>query len=64
MTYEELIRAFAERYDALSALAEDGSLAIEVDGTRVSFRKANDAVAIVAHVCAMPEDAISESRSP
>ena len=25
MTYEELIRAFAERYDAVSALAEDDS---------------------------------------
>jgi hypothetical protein len=57
MTYEELIRAFAERYDAVSALTEDGSLAIEVDGTRVSFREANGAAAIVAHVCAMPEDA-------
>jgi len=57
MTYEELIRAFAERYDAVSALTEDGSLAIEVDGTRVSFRKANDAAVIVAQVCAMPEDA-------
>ena len=57
MTYEELIRAFAERHDAVSALTEDGSLAIEVDGTRVSFRKANDAAAIAAQVCAMPEDA-------
>ena len=57
MTYEELIRAFAERYDAVSALTEDGSLAVEVDGTRVSFRKANDAAVIAAQVCAMPEDA-------
>ena len=57
MTYEELIRAFAERYDALSALTEDASLAVEVDGTRVSFRKANGAAVIVAQVCAMPEDA-------
>ncbi len=57
MTCEELIKALAERCNALSALAEDGSLAIEVDGTPVSFRKANGAVAVVARVCAMPEDA-------
>ena len=57
MTCEEIIKALAERYDALSALAEDGSLALEVDGTLVSFRKANGAVAIAARVCAMPEDA-------
>jgi len=57
MTYEELITALAERYDALGALDEDGSLAIEVDGTLVSFRNANDAATIVGHVCEMPEDA-------
>ena len=57
MTYEEIIKALAERYDAVSALAEDGSLVIEVDDTPVSFRKANSAVAVVGRVCAMPEDA-------
>lgn len=57
MTCEEIIKALAERYNALSALADDGSLAIEVDGTLVSFRKANGAVAVVARVCEMPEDA-------
>ena len=57
MTCEELINALAERYDALSALAEDGCLAIEVDDTPVSFRKTNGAVAVVARVCEMPEDA-------
>ena len=57
MTCEELINALAERYDALSALAEDGCLAIEVDDTLVSFRKTNGAVAVVARVCEMPEDA-------
>ena len=51
MTYEEIIKALAERYNALSALDDDGSLAIEVDGTLVSFRKANGAVAVVARVC-------------
>ena len=56
-TYEETIKALAERYDAQSALAEDGSLAIEVDDTPVSFRKANGEAVIVARVCAMPEDA-------
>ena len=56
MTYEEIIKALAERYDAVSALAEDGSLVIEVDDTPVSFRKADGAVAVVARVCAMPED--------
>ena len=54
MTCEELIKELAERYDALSALADDGSLAIEVDDTPVSFRKANGAVAVVARVCEMP----------
>ena len=57
MTCEELIKALAERYNALSALDDDGFLAIEVDGTLVSFRKANGAVAVVARVCEMPEDA-------
>ena len=57
MTCEELIKALAERYDALSALADDGALAIEVDDTLVSFRKTNGAVAVVARVCEMPEDA-------
>ena len=57
MTYEEIIKALAERYNALSALDDDGSLAIEVDDTPVSFRKANSAVAVVGRVCAMPEDA-------
>ena len=47
-TYEETIKALAERYDAQSALAEDGSLAIEVDDTPVSFRKANGEAVIVA----------------
>ena len=57
MTCEELIKALAERYDALSALDDDGSLAIEVDDTLVLFRKTNGAVAVVARVCEMPEDA-------
>ena len=57
MTCAEIIKALAERHDALSALADDGSLAIEVDGTPVSFRKTNGAVAVVARVCEMPEDA-------
>ena len=57
MTYEEIIKALAERYNALSALDDDGSLAIEVDDTPVSFRKTNGAVAVVARVCEMPEDA-------
>ena len=57
MTCEEIIKALAERYNALSALDDDGSLAIEVDDTPVSFRKANGAVAVVARVCEMPEDA-------
>ena len=56
MTYEELIKALAERHDAMSALAEDGGLAIEVDDTPVSFRNAKGAVAMVASVCQMPDD--------
>ena len=63
MTCEELIKALAERHNALSALDEDGSLAIEVDDTPVSFRNANGAVAIVARVCAMPEDAQGRAAS-
>ena len=51
VTCEEYIKALAERYGAVSALAEGGSLAIEVDDTPVSSRKANGLVTFRRVAC-------------
>ena len=56
MTYKELIAAFAKPLDVSDAIGDDGSLVLEIDGTRVSFREVKDAVAVSAFVCTMPED--------
>ena len=48
-------KGLAERYDAMSALAENGSLAIEVDDTPGSFRKANGFVTFRGLACKQDE---------
>jgi len=62
VAYEEQIRALAERYDVVSVLAEDGSLAFEVDDTPVSFRKTNGFVTFRGLACKQDEKGLFQSK--
>jgi len=57
MDFNELIESFAASLGIEGLEIEGGATAFEADDTLVSFREANGAVAIVARVCEMPEDA-------
>ena len=50
MTYEELIRAFAERHGIANLAAEDNAAALDIDGIVVTLVAAGDAFSVSADI--------------
>ena len=50
MTYEELIRAFAERHGIANLAAEDNAAALDIDGIVVTLVAAGDALSVSADI--------------
>jgi len=60
MDFNELIKDFAARHSVENLVADEGSAALDIDGTVVSIVQTGDAVTITAEIGEPPADGRSE----